>query len=160
MLKGIFFAALLIGVANPCGSHAQCIPSKDRSRRTEFFSTVEVVKDVGPAGSELQMEEEADRVVATLREYRGDISPRETKLQGLLRESGSAGIVAPCTVRLSGRDQRGPVHVEGEITLARFRGTVTRYIAKKPATYQISLRRQRHEYEYTVAGTSVLPLLF
>lgn len=158
MLKSIFFAVLLICAANPCRSHAQCIPSKDRSLRTEFFSTVEV-KDVGPAGSELQMEEQADRVVATLREYRGDAAPKETKLQGVLEESATAADRVTCIARLSGRDRGGPVHVEGEITLARFRGSVTRYIAKKPATYPISLRRQRHEYEYSVAAASVFPLL-
>jgi len=157
MLKSIFFAVLLICAANPCRSHAQCIPSKDRSLRTEFFSTVEV-KDVGPAGSELQMEEQADRVVATLREYRGDAAPKETRLQGVLKESGTADSVS-CSVRLWGRDRRGPVHLEGEITLARFRGSITRYIAKKPATYPISLKRQRHEYEYTVAAVSVFPLV-
>jgi len=157
MLKSIFFAALLMCVANPCRSHAQCIPSKDRSLRTEFFSTVEVVKNVGPAGSELQMDEQADRVVATLREYRGAAAPKETKLEGVLKESGTAGTVAKCSVRFSGRDRHGPVHVGGEITLARFRGSVTRYIAKKPATYPISLRRQMHEDEYTVAAASVFP---
>jgi hypothetical protein len=159
MPKSILFAALLICAANAYRAHAQCIPSKERSPRTEFFSTVEVIKNVGPAGSELQMEEEVDRVVATLREYRGNDAPKETKLQGVLMESGTAGTMAPCIVRLSGRDHRGPVNVEGEITLARFRGSITRYIAKKSATYQISLRRRMHEYEYSVGAASVFLLM-
>src|ERR1700674_2087538 len=155
MPKSILFAALLTCVANPCRSYTQCILISPRS---EFFSTVEIVKNVGPAGSELQMDEQADRIVATLREYRGDAAPRETKLQGVLKESGSAGMVTR-SVRLSGRDQRGPVSVDGEITLARFRGSITRYIAKKRVTYPISLRRQLYEYENTVATASDSPLM-
>jgi hypothetical protein len=142
------FVLLLICAADPCLSRAQCVPKKD-SLRTEIFSAIDVIRGVGPAGSELRLEEPGDKVVATLRDHRGEPAPAETKLQGLLKESLSTGIKSSeCKVQLRGFDKQGEVRIEGEITLARFRGVITRYIGKEIFSYRISLKREMSVYDY------------
>lgn len=138
MLRALLLVVLFSTVATNGVSQAQCV----RSRRTETFSTIEEVKGQGPAGSEL-MEEEGERVVATLKEYRGTSDAVKTKLTGSIEESESIGTMpARCKVRLSGKDSRGLVEIEGEITLTRFVGMVIRHIGKEVLSFRISLRRQ------------------
>jgi hypothetical protein len=142
------FVLLVICAADPCLSRAQCIPKED-SLRTEIFSAIDVIRGVGPAGSELRLEGQGDKVVATLWDYRGEPAPAETKLQGLLKESLSAGIKSSeCKVQLRGFDKQGEVKIEGETTLARFRGVVTRYIGKEIFSYRISLKREMSVYDH------------
>jgi hypothetical protein len=147
-LKCLRFAALFVCFAGPCISQAQCIP-EEHSLRMETFSAVEVIRGVGPAGSELRLEEQGKKVVATLRDYRGSAIPEATKLHGLLQESAGVGDKSSvCQIRLSGLDKQGRVTIEGEITLARFRGVVTRYIGKDIFSYRISLKREMRVYDY------------
>lgn len=156
MLRTLLVVVLSSTVAINGVSHAQCV----QSRRTETFSTIEEVKGQGPAGSELILEEEGERVVATLKEYRGTSNAVQTKLEGSIKESTTAGATAAkCNLRLSGKDQRGPVEIEGEITLFRFVGLVTRQIGKDLVSFRISLRRQPplgHD-DGVVAGLNFMP---
>ncbi|MGB2605913.1 MAG: hypothetical protein WBC78_20080 [Candidatus Sulfotelmatobacter sp.] len=141
MLRTRFLLALFLCVAADGLSHAQCVP--EGSLRTETFSTIEEVKGQGPAGSELILDEQGERVIGTLKEYRGSPDAVKTKLTGSIEESESIGTTpAKCKVRLSGKDSRGPVEIEGEITLTRFVGTVIRHIGKETLSFRISLRRQ------------------
>lgn len=95
---------------------AQCVPP-EWFPKTETFSAIAEIQGQGPAGSELQLEEQGKRVAATLRDYRGKAVPVVTKLQGSMEESKPvSGGPSACKVRLSGKDNRGPVEVEGEIT--------------------------------------------
>jgi len=139
MLRNLLLAALL-----PClcdgAIDAQCIPPQ-RSLRTETFSTIKEVSGQDPSGSELQLEEQSERVVATLTDYRGSPVPVKTKLQGNLEESKVEGTTI-CKVRLSGQDRRGPVKIEGEITPTRFLGMVRRRIGKDVISFRLSLGRQ------------------
>jgi len=154
MRRSILVAAvLLISAAGPCQSHGQCVPSIQHSLRTEVFSSIAVIEPAGPAGSELYLVEDGERVVATLRDYHGGPVPEETKLRGALTESEAAGFApATCQVRLRGKDKQGQVDIVGEITVARFRGLVTRYIGKKAYSYRISLKRQVQQHEYSVGA--------
>jgi hypothetical protein len=141
MLRSLLLAVLLAWLSDGV-IHAQCIPP-ERSLRTETFSTIKEVSGQGPAGSELQLEEQGERVVATLTDYRGGPVPVKTKLRGNLEESKAEGTApAICKVRLSGQDKRGPVKIEGEITPTRFLGMVRRRIGKDVVSFRLSLRRQ------------------
>jgi hypothetical protein len=136
---------LLAFLANlSCVANAQCIP-KPYSAKQEVFSSV--VQDlegsgvrVGPAGIELSLEERAERVLATLRDYEGSSSPLETKLEGTLHESATG-----CDVSLSGHNKRGKVEVRGTITVANFRGTISRQIRRETFSEKVFLRRKLGE---------------
>src|SRR5208282_1093258 len=81
--------------------------------------------------------------VATLKEYRGTFDSEKTKLEGSIKESAAADTTpAKCNLRLSGKDKRGPLEIEGEITLFRFVGLVTRHIGQDVVSFRISLSRQ------------------
>jgi hypothetical protein len=98
----------------------KCVPS-EWFPKTETFSAIADIQGQGPAGSELQLEEQGKRVAATLGDYRGKAIPAVTKLQGSIEESKPVGGgPTTCKVRLSGKDNRGPVEVEGEITPVYF----------------------------------------
>jgi hypothetical protein len=157
VLRVLPFAVLFAGAAvGPIS--AQCVPL-DRSPRTETFSTVKEIKGQGLAGSELQLDEQRERVLAVLRDYRGSPVPVETKLEGTLEELKTPdAAAATCKVRLSGRDDRGPVRIDGEISPGYFLGTVTRRIGKDTFTYRLSLRRQAPNDNYHV-GTLCVPAL-
>ena len=142
MLRRLLLAVLLVWVADGV-SHTQCIPP-ERSLRRESFSTIKEVSGQDLAGSELLLEEQGERVVATLTDYRGSPVPVRTKLRGDLEELRPEGVAsAICKVTLSGQDKRGPVKIEGEITPARFLGMVTRRIGKDVVSFRLSLGRQR-----------------
>jgi len=67
-----------------------------------------------------------------------------TKLQGSIEESKPAGGgPTTCEVRLSGKDNRGPVEVEGEITTVYFKGIITRRMGGgfSPTACRLSLKR-------------------
>jgi len=153
MLRTLVLAALLACLCDGV-IDAQCIPPQ-RSLRTETFSTIKEVSGQDPAGSELQLEEQGERVVATLTDYRGSPVPVKTKLQGNLEESkAESNAPAICRVRLSGEDTRGPVKIEGEITPARFLGMVRRRIGKDVISFRLSLGRQRQLGDDRVARWS------
>jgi hypothetical protein len=93
---------------------------------------------VGPAGIELSLEERAERVLSTLRDYEGSSSPLETtKLEGTLHQSATS-----CDVSLSGQGKRGKVEIRGTITVANFRGTISRQIGKETFLEKVLLRRK------------------
>ncbi len=97
MLRTRFLFALFLYVAVDGLSHAQCVP--EGSLRTETFSTIEEVKGQGPAGSELILDEQGERVIGTLKEYRGSPDAVKTKLTGSIEESESIGTMpARCKV--------------------------------------------------------------
>jgi hypothetical protein len=79
-------------------------------------------------------------VRATLRDYEGSSSPLETKLEGTLHESA-----AGCDVSLSGHSKRGKVEIRGTITVANFRGTISRQIGKDTLSENVVLRRKLGE---------------
>ena len=121
---------------------AQCVPP-EWFPKTETFSAIAAIQGQGSAGSELQLEEQGKRVAATLRDYRGKAIPVVTKLQGSIEESKPVGGgPTTCKVRLSGKDNRGPVEVEGEITPVYFKGIITRRMGKEVFFYRLSLKRQ------------------
>lgn len=65
-----------------------------------------------------------------------------TKLEGSIEESKPVGGgPTTCKVRLSGKDNRGPVEVEGEITHVYFKGIITRRMGKEVFSYRLSLKR-------------------
>ena len=109
-----------------------------------FSSVVENLKGpdvrVGPAGIELSLEERAERVLATLRDYEGGSSPLETKLEGTIHQSATG-----CDVSLLGHSKRGKVEIRGTITAANFRGTISRQIGKQMFSENVSLRRKLAE---------------
>jgi hypothetical protein len=110
--------------------------NRDLLRNTGYTD----IQGQGPAGSELQLEEQGKRVGATLRDYRREAIPMVTKLQGSIEESKPAGGgPTTCKVRLSGKDNRGPVEVEGEITTVYFKGIITRRMGKEVFSYRLSL---------------------
>ena len=66
-----------------------------------------------------------------------------TKLRGSIEESKPVGGgPATCKVRLSGKDNRGRVEVEGEITPVYFEGIITRRMGQEVFSYRLSLKRQ------------------
>jgi hypothetical protein len=141
MLRNLLLATLFMWAARGIIG-AQCVPS-EWFPKTETFSAIADIQGQGPAGSELQLEEQGKRVAATLRDYRGKAIPAVTKLQGSIEESKPlGGGSTTCKVRLSGKDNRGPVEVEGEITPVYFKGLITRRMGKEVFSYRLSLKRQ------------------
>jgi hypothetical protein len=158
MLRSLLFATLLAWLCHGL-IDAQCIPP-ERSLRTETFSTIKEVSGQDyPAGSELQLEEQGERVIATLTDYRGSSVPVKTKLQGTLEESKAENGAATCKVHLSGQDRRGPLRVEGEITPARFLGMVRRRIGKDVLSFRLSLGRKMQLGDDRVARERLVPPL-
>lgn len=126
---------------NPCAM-CQCVPPEWFSK-TETFSAVADIQGQSPAGSALQLQEQGKRVAATLRDYRGKAIPAVTKLPGSIEESEPVGGgPTTCKVRLSGKDNRGPVEVEGEITPGYFKGIINRRTGNEVFSYRLSLKRQ------------------
>ena len=80
MLRNLLLATLFMGAARGIIG-AQCVPS-EWFPKTETFSAIADIQGQGPAGGELQLEEQGKRVAATLRDYRGKAIPAVTKLQG------------------------------------------------------------------------------
>jgi hypothetical protein len=68
----------------------------------------------------------------------GDETPLKTKLKGSIREQ----IGGACKVRLSGRNRRGRVEIEGAIGSATFDGTIIRMIGKEKLSEKVSLKRK------------------
>ena len=95
---------------------------------------------VAPAGIELSLEERAERVLATLCDYEGRSSPLETKLEGTLHESATG-----CDISLLSHSKRGKVEIRGTITVANFRGTISRQIGKETFSENVVLRRKLGE---------------
>jgi hypothetical protein len=82
------------------------------------------------------------RVAATLRGYRGKAIPVVTKLQGSIEESKPAGGgPTTCKVRPSGKDNGGPVEVEGDYSclLQSFNGIISRRMGKEVFSCRLSL---------------------
>jgi hypothetical protein len=143
--------ASLSGAAN-----AQCVP-KPYSAKQELFSSVVQNLDasgfkIGPAGIELLLEERAERVLATLRDYQGSPLPLETTLQGAIHE-GATG----CDVSLSGHGKRGKVEIRGTITVGNFHGTISRQIGKETFSEQVELRRKLGELNQHQAIERIAP---
>jgi hypothetical protein len=127
MLRNLLLATLFMWTARGI-NRSQCVPP-EWFPKTETFSAIADIQGQGPAGSELQLEEQGKRVAATLRDYRGKAIPVATKLQGSIEESKPVGGgPTTCKVRLSGKDNRVPVEVEGEITPVYFKGILTRHM--------------------------------
>jgi hypothetical protein len=149
MLRNLLLATLFMGAAKGI-IPAQCVPA-EWFPKTETFSAIADIQGQGPAGSELHLEEQGKRVAATLRDYRGKAIPVVTKLQGSIEESNPVGGgPTTCKVRLSGKDNRGPVEVEGEITPVYFNGIITRRMGKEVFSYRLSLKRQVSNQENKV----------
>jgi len=142
----------------PCAAHAQCVPKPYSAKQEVFSSVVQNLEGpgvrVGPAGIELFLEERAERVLATLRDYEGSSSPLETKLEGTLHESATS-----CDVSLSGHSKRGKVEIRGTITVANFRGTISRQIGKEPFLEKVLLRRKLGEPNEHKEVEGIAPLL-
>jgi hypothetical protein len=102
---------------------------------------------VGPAGIELLLEERAEHVLATLRDYEGSPFPLETILEGAIQLSA-----AGCDVSLSGHGKRGKVEIRGTITVVSFRGTISRQIRKETFSEQVELRRKTWGIERPARG--------
>jgi hypothetical protein len=127
MLRNLLVATLFMSAAKGI-IRAQCV-SPEWFPKTETFSAIADTQGQGSAGSELQLEEQGKLVAATLGGYRGKAVPVVTKLQGSIEESEPVGGgPTTCKVRLSGKDNRGPVEVEGKITPVYFKGKITRRI--------------------------------
>ena len=121
---------------------AQCVPP-EWFPKTETFSAIADIQRQGPAGSELHLEEQGKRVAATLRDYRGKAIPVVPKLQVSIAESNPVGGgPATCNVRLSGKNNRGPVEVEGEISPVYLKGIITHRMGKEVFSYRLSRKRQ------------------
>jgi hypothetical protein len=141
MLRGLLLAALFACSIQGL-TDAQCVPAK-WFPKTETFSTIKEVQGQGSAGSELLLEEDGEQVNARLSDYRGSAVPAVTKLRGTIEEATPVGgEPATCRVRLSGKDNRGPVQIDGEITPHYFKGVITRRIGKEVFSYRLSLKRQ------------------
>jgi hypothetical protein len=67
-------------------------------------------------------------------------SPLETKLEGAFQEFSTG-----CDVSLLGHSKRGKVEIRGTITVANFRGTISRQIGKKTFLKNVVLRRKLGE---------------
>jgi hypothetical protein len=104
MLARLLLLAFLANL--PRAANAQCVPKPYSAKQEVFSSVVQNLKGpgvrVGPAGIELSLEERAERVLATLRDYEGSSSPLETNLEGTLHESTTG-----CDVSLLGHSKRG-----------------------------------------------------
>jgi hypothetical protein len=89
MLARLLLLAFLANL--PRAANAQCVPKPYSAKQEVFSSVVQNLKGpgvrVGPAGIELSLEERAERVLATLRDYEGSSSRLETNLEGTLHES-------------------------------------------------------------------------
>ena len=142
MLARLLLLAFLANL--PRAANAQCVPKTNSAKQEVFSSVVQNLKGpdvrVGPAGIELSLEERAERVLATLRDYEGGSSPLETKLEGTLHESATG-----CDVSLLGHSKRGKVEIRGTITVANFRGTISRQIGKEMFSENVLLRRKLGE---------------
>src|SRR5271169_385667 len=151
MLRGLLLAALFACSIEGL-TDAQCVPAK-WFPKTETFSTIKGVQGQGPAGSELLLEEDGEQVNARLSDYRGSSVAAVTKLQGTIEQATPVGGgPATCRVRLSGKDNRGPVEIDGEITPHYFKGVITRRIGKEVFSYRLSLKRQVSAEEDRVAA--------
>ena len=117
-------------------TQAQCVPAEGFPK-TESFATIAEIQGQGPAGCELQLEEDGKHVIARLSDYRGSATPVVTKLQGTIESKPVDGDHAICAIKLSGKDNRGPVKIEGEITPHYLMGTTTRRIGKDVFSYRL-----------------------
>ena len=154
-----FFLALLSVCVVPFvllpESNAQCLP-KANSVQYERFSSVTQVQtmDSKPstlfAGIELVLEENGDRVSATLRDYDGTPIPLTSRLEGRLQESRDGS----CSVKLSGHNQLGKVEIEGVIGVAAFRGTIFRSIGKNSFSHRVSVRRKVSEIDNAIGSVN------
>jgi hypothetical protein len=140
VLRNLLLATLFMWAAKGI-IPAQCVPP-EWLPKTETFSAIAEIQGQGPAGSGLQLKEQGKPVAATLRDYRGKAIPLVTKLQGSIEESKPVGGGPTCKVRLSGKDNRGPVEVEGEITPVHFKGIITRGMGKEVFSCRLLLKRQ------------------
>jgi hypothetical protein len=107
---------------------------------------------IGPAGIELLLEERAERVQATLRDYEGSPFPLETSLVGTVHESATG-----CDVFLFGHGKRGKVEIRGTIAVANFQGTISREIGKKTLSEKVWLRRRLGESNDHQAVKGIAP---
>lgn len=108
----------------------------------ESFSSLATVAGLPyPSGVELILDENGGRVEATLRDYAGELRPRETKLLGTLQEKQS-GKTTTCEVDLTGASKNGAVTIHGTIRPADFLGTIQRRMGKDTYSENVSLRRR------------------
>lgn len=122
---------------------SQCIP-KPNSPKQESFSSLKQLEPKsqidavsGVVGIELLLEENAQRVLATLSDYDGAPPPAQTKLEGTIHDSP-----AGCVVDLVGHNKLGKVEIHGTIGVAEFRGVITRQIGKELVSYKTLLKRK------------------
>ena len=94
-----------------------------------------------PAGIELILDENGDRVEATLRDYAGEPQPHETKLTGTLQEKQS-GKTTTCEVDLTGKNKNGTLKIHGTIRPANFLGTIQRRVGSDIYSEKVSLKRR------------------
>ena len=85
MLRNLLLATLFMCVARGMIC-ARCVPP-EWFPKTQTFSAIADIQGQGPAGGELQLEEQGKRVGATLRDYRGKAIPVVTQLEGSIEES-------------------------------------------------------------------------
>src|SRR5438309_2183188 len=118
----LVFASVALWTETSAG---QCSPKAGSQISEMFASVTDVLLPFGVAGNkslragiELRLNEESGSVSATLMDYEGDETPLKTKLKGSIREQ----IGGACKVRLSGRNRRGRVEIEGAIGSATFDG--------------------------------------
>ena len=100
------------------------------------------------AGMELILDEHLDHIAATLRDYEGTATPLTTKLEGTIQDTGTG-----CKVRLSGRNRRGKVEIEGTIGLVSFDATIVRTLGNQPYSETISLKRKPFETDNHLSTT-------
>jgi hypothetical protein len=112
----------------------------------ESFSSLATVAGLPyPSGIELILNENGARVEATLRDYAGELEPRETKLTGTLQEKQS-GKTTACEVDLTGTNKSGAVKIHGAIRPANFLGTIQRRVGSDTYSEKASLKRRvRHD---------------
>ena len=156
MLARLLLFAFLVSL--PCATNAQCVPKPYSAKREIFSSVVQNLEvsgvKVGTSGIELLLKERGERVLATLRDYEGSPSPLETPLDGAVHESATG-----CDVSLSGRGKRGKVKIRGTITVANFRGTISRQIGKETFSEQVELRRKLGESTDHQEAERIAPFL-
>ncbi len=122
-------------------AHCQCVLPRSE-HHTESFSSLATVTGLPfPSGIELILKENGARVEATLRDYAGELQPRETKLSGGLREKQS-GKTTTCEVDMKGTNKDGPVRIHGTIRPSDFLGTIQRHMGKDSYLEKVSLRRR------------------
>jgi hypothetical protein len=141
----------------PWATDAQCVPKPYSAKQEVFSSVVQNLEAsgvrIGPAGIELLLEERAERVLATLREYEGSPFPLETTtLEGAVHQTATG-----CDVSLSGHGKRGKVEIRGTITVANFRGTIRRQIGKETLSEPVELRRKLGELNEHQAVERIAP---